>query len=226
MGNYGNRECLSCGEVFTAIHPAQVTCSAKCRVVRKRACKRLSSAKARKRHKAYVAALVQQVKDLGQEVSRLNAELAAQRDASSNQEASIRVKELESLVESLRSQLDKALEKEAEAKAELARIKAVQGQDPTPTATSKKTDTKQVPQVAPMPLQKCQRMSLRATNLPCGERDECFHPPCDSLPCSGIREPGDLICPTCKQVFTPSHHRQKYCSKQCLTEAMKAKVRG
>lgn len=67
-------------------------------------------------------------------------------------------------------------------------------------------------------LHECQRMHLRALTLPCGQREECFMPPCRKL--AGITpkitppQQGEKVCPICGRVFK-GRGKQTYCSPAC-----------
>lgn len=62
-------------------------------------------------------------------------------------------------------------------------------------------------------MKECKRMHLRAMNLPCGLREECFTPICEEL---GIDvKSGEKVCPTCKKAYTPNSPAQKFCSPEC-----------
>lgn len=62
--DYGERKCIVCGKIFTALKYYESTCSPECRLERKRAIHRVSDAKARKRRKEYLAKLIKERDDL------------------------------------------------------------------------------------------------------------------------------------------------------------------
>lgn len=116
MNNYGQRSCLFCGKMFTAVKLQQFFCSQDCGRKRKNERKRASRKRCEDRIKA--------------EIEELKA----------------RVRELEGECERLSANLQDALKKNQ-------------------IVSKTSVDSSTWPY--------CQRMRLRAKNLPCGEREEC-----------------------------------------------------
>lgn len=207
--SYGQRSCLVCGDPFEALYANQVTCSDLCRGKRRVNLKRISDAGCRARRKERLAGLVNRVAELETEVERLKgagAELAH-----------------------VRAELDKA-------KQELARVMGERDEalvalhvarQSGPVKSAPESVETVAAQAGLPPLQECARFQLKAVHLPCGEHDQCHKPtPCARLGADVVMEPGDRICPACKQIFTPNHPRRKYCSKQCQEGAIRKQRSG
>lgn len=62
--DYGERKCIVCGKIFTALKYYESTCSQECRLERIRAIHRVSDAKARQRRKEYLAKIIKERDDL------------------------------------------------------------------------------------------------------------------------------------------------------------------
>lgn len=197
---YGKRTCLQCGQEFEAGYPAQLTCSKKCALERRREQGRQSDALSRARNKNLLTAL----DEAWAELEWLNCRYEARRgETGALMMAMCAAHALE--MKKLKAELD-AL-RPASAEPAPAEEKA-----PASAAVIDTSDW-----------DFCKRMNLRARHLPCGEREECQG-------CERIRplvlEPGDKVCAKCKQVFTPKAPAQKYCSKSCQEDAAKAKIYG
>ncbi len=73
---YGTRTCLECGKEFEATYPGQITCSDKCRTVRKETGMRQGNAAYRQRIRERMARLAELERTLAL-LERENAELRA-----------------------------------------------------------------------------------------------------------------------------------------------------
>lgn len=71
-------------------------------------------------------------------------------------------------------------------------------------------------------MKECKRMHLRAMNLPCGLREECYTPLCDQLRIEV--QAGERLCRNCKKPFSPKSQTQSFCSSDCRS-AFAAKAR-
>lgn len=209
QSTYGQRECMACGTPFEALYPGQVTCSDACRGKRRVELKRISGPRYRLRKKEHVARLVARVAELEAEVERLKgarAELA-------------RVK---SELAKVRQELVHVMGERDKALAALHAAQQSRPMQSMPEPVEKIAEQAGLP-----PLQECARLKLKAAHLPCGEYDQCRKPTlCARLGGDVVMEPGDRICPACKQIFTPNHPRRKYCSKQCQEGAIRKQRSG
>ena len=191
--DYGPRKCLECGVMYQATYREQLTCGAECKKSRELKQERVRSKEARDKQKEYLATLEARVKEL-------EAELAAKYAELKHSEAECA--DLRRALEAAKQELADMEQSYARLKDQFAEWKAKNGLD-KPTAT-----VKGLP-----PMQECKRMSLKATSLPCGQREECLKPePCERLPEHLV---GKKLCQHCRQPFEPGHHLQKYCSDKC-----------
>ena len=62
-------------------------------------------------------------------------------------------------------------------------------------------------------MKECKRFSLKATTLPCGEREECRG--CPDNEKEKDLKPGERICKSCGKPFMPNSETQTVCSKGC-----------
>lgn len=174
---YGTRKCIVCGKDFEAQYPQQITCSPECKNRRKNYIKGESVKRVKARNLALIEGLKSQNEGLKEKVDELLARLAEKKpekqvppvdDAALNQMKG-QIEKLKAENAELLSQNEsfflakKALEREVEQlKNELALKKH---DDELPKA------------------QWCERLKLKALNLPCGARRQCFEPiPCDRAP--------------------------------------------
>ncbi len=205
---YGKRICLQCGQVFEAGYPAQLTCSKKCALERRREQGRQSDALSRARNKNLLTAL----DEVWAELEWLNCRYEARRgETGALMMAMCAAHALE--MKKLKAELDALRPASAEPAPAEEKAPASAAKAPAPSAAAH-IDTSD--------WDFCKRMNLRARRLPCGEREECQG-------CERIRplvlEPGDKVCAKCKQVFTPKAPAQKYCSKSCQVEAARVKCK-
>lgn len=203
QATYGQRACLACGNHFEALYAGQVTCSDVCQGKRRRELRSASDMACRLRRKARFEALKSRVAELEAELARVNVEL-----------------------EKVRQELVHVMGERDEALAALQAARQCRPVKSVPESVEKIATQAGLP-----PLQECSRLKLKAVHLPCGEHDQCRKPtPCarlDGGQDSGVvMESGDKICPACKQAFTPNHPLRKYCSKQCLENATRARMYG
>lgn len=199
--DYGERTCPVCKALFEATYPGHVCCSDKCKRERRLVLGRGRNVLYRLRRKEELESLRARVAELEAEVSRL--------------------REAERGSEELKAELERVETELACSKADLTvmreKLEALQGE-----ATSK-TEL-QLPQLDISNWDFCPRMKLRANRLPCGEREECEG--CERITeRKRVLESGDRICPVCGDVFTPKLPVQKYCSKACRQEAIRAKLK-
>ncbi len=214
---YGKRKCLQCGQTFEASHPAHITCSAKCAAERRRGQKRQTGARTRARRKKYLLDLLTSLDEAWAELEWLNCRYEARRrETEALAMAMCAAHALET--KKLKAELEVMRQASAEPAPaeEKAPASAVTGPAPSTAVNIDTSDW-----------DFCRRMNLRARRLPCGERGECQG--CERITGTKsplVLEPGDKLCKQCKRPFTPKASAQKYCSKQCQTEATKAKVYG
>ena len=237
---------MNCESPYTATFAGQVTCSETCAKERRRKQRSLSSRRYRKRHAERYASLVERVRQLEAElhtagslqdrfrrtlekVSELEKRLR-ERGERTVREAALknRIRELEEAGEGrqqLEGRLQDALEKNRELLVEIAHLKAriAVMQAHGVVSRSEERSNNGTPEPTGKPMLVCRRMNLRATTLPCGQRDECRYPsPCEQM---AKTDPGNRSCPQCQKEFKPSHHKQKYCSGTCADAARKDRVR-
>lgn len=194
---------------FEAGYPAQLTCSKECALERRREQGRQSNALARARNKKLLASL----DEAWVELEWLNCRYEARRGEMGAllmamcAAHALEIQKLKAELDVLRASAEPA---PAEEKAPTSAAKA-----PAPSAAAS-IDTSD--------WDFCERMSLRARRLPCGERGECQG--CERITGTNsplVLEPGDKLCKQCKKPFTPKAPAQKYCSKSCQEEATRVK---
>lgn len=213
---YGKRTCLQCGQEFEAGYPAQLTCSEKCALERRREQGRQSDALSRARNKNLLTSL----DEAWAELEWLNCRYEARRgETGALMMAMCAAHALE--MKKLKAELDAAQD-------ELSAMRMASHQVKEPLKRTVEYPTKPVaPAVDTSNWDYCEHMQLRAPKLPCGERGECQG--CERITGTKsplVLEPGDKLCKQCKRPFTPKASAQKYCSKQCQAEAAKAKQDG
>ncbi len=205
---YGKRTCLQCGQEFEAGYPAQLTCSKKCALERRREQGRQSDAISRARNKNLLTSL----DEAWAELEWLNCRYEARRgETGALVMAMCAAHALE--MKKLKAELDALRPASAEPAPAEEKAPASAAKAPAPSAAAS-IDTSD--------WDFCKRMNLRARHLPCGEREECQG--CERI-YPLVLEPGDKVCAKCKQVFTPKAPAQKYCSKSCQVEAAKVKCK-
>ena len=209
---YGKRTCLQCGQEFEAGYPAQLTCSKKCALERRREQGRQSDALSRAMNKNLLTSL----DEAWAELEWLNCRYEARRgETGALMMAMCAAHALE--MKKLKAELDAAQD-------ELSAMRMASHQVKEPLKRTVEYPTKPAaPAVDTSNWDYCKRMELRAPKLPCGERDECKN--CERIH-PLVLEPGDKVCAKCKQVFTPKAPAQKYCSKSCQEDAARAKIYG
>ncbi len=205
---YGKRTCLQCGQEFEAGYPAQLTCSKKCALERRREQGRQSDALSRARNKNLLTSL----DEAWAELEWLNCRYEARRgETGALVMAMCAAHALE--IQKLKAELDALRPASAE---------PAPAEEKAPTFAAKAPVPSAAVSIDTSDWDFCKRMNLRARRLPCGERGECQG-------CERIRplvlESGDKVCAKCKQVFTPKAPAQKYCSKSCQVEAARMKCK-
>ena len=209
---YGKRTCLQCGEEFEAGYPAQLTCSKKCALERRREQDRRSDALAKARNKNLLTAL----DETWAELEWLNCRYEARRGEPGAlmmamcAAHAMEMKKLKAELTAAHDELSAMRMASLQAKEPLKRTVEYPTKRPAPVVDTNEWDY-------------CEHLRLRAPKLPCGEREECKR-------CKRTRplvlEPGDKVCAKCKQAFTPKSPTQKYCSKKCQEDAARAKIYG
>lgn len=223
--DYGQRPCLECGVMFQVRYGYQLTCGDECKKNRERKQKRVRGRRARAKQKEVLATLEAKVK-------KLEAELTAKLTVIKLSEHECA--ELKRALEAAKKELADMEQSYARIKEQFAEWKAKNGLDkprevkepeaPKPAKTkAQKTDAatfdkavEAAKQTLP-PMQECKRMSLKATSLPCGQREECYAPLCDKLPKTLPK--GVKLCKGCKKPFLPEAPNQSYCTHGCRKNA-------
>ena len=209
---YGKRTCLQCGHEFDASYPAQLTCSEKCALERRREQGRQSDALSRARNKNLLTSL----DEAWAELEWLNCRYEARRgETGALMIAMCAAHALE--IQKLKAELD-ALR--------LASVQPAPAEEKAPASPAKAPAPSAAASIDTSDWDFCERMSLRARRLPCGEREECQG--CERITTDSpvVLEPGEKLCKQCKKPFTPKAPAQKYCSKSCQEDAAKAKIYG
>lgn len=203
--NYGKRLCLQCGKEFEARHPSHITCSPECSIARRFIQKRQREARYRDRRKKYLLDLLAERDTAYSDLEWLNCHLEEGYKAHSKALRALAITHANNVAE-IEAELKKVREERDAYRAAAEK----RGAKPETTAAPKPPD------LLPA-LKDCPRMHLRATTLPCGEREECYTPLCERL--GGVTAsgpaPGKRICPVCKKPFTPKSPPQKFCSAEC-----------
>lgn len=174
---YGTRKCIICGKEFEAQYLQHITCSPGCKNRRENYIKGESAKRVKARNLALIEGLKSQNEGLKQKVSELMARLTEKKPEM--QSAPVddgALNELKGQVEKLKAENAELLaQNEAFFLAKKALEKEV-GQLKNELALKKHDD--ELPKA-----QWCERLKLKALNLPCGARRQCFEPvPCDRAP--------------------------------------------
>lgn len=210
--NYGKRLCLLCEKEFEARHPAHVTCSAACARERRLILRRESDKRGRAKRKKYLLDLLAELDTAYSEMEWANCRCEQNYKALHHAIEGLTVKHA-CEVEKIKAELKQAREERDACRT------AVEKQDARP----KEVSGQKAPESAQLTLQECPRMHLRATLLPCGQREECFTPLCEKLGGTPQSKPvlGERICPVCKKPFMPKSAAQKYCNNDCRVAGKK-----
>lgn len=220
---YGNRKCLQCGTEFEAKRPSQITCSVECALERRRGQKRETNAKYRIKRKKYLLNLLAELDTAYSEMEWLNCWCEEERKTHCKTIKALAIS-YSGTVEALKEELKQARE-ERDAYRAAAEKQVARPEKPQPPQPVEKVAAS----AGLPPLMECERMRLKAVQLPCGEH-ECCHKPtrCPRLGANPdadiVLEPGEKRCKQCGQPFMPKSPAQKYCSKKCQEDAAKAKI--
>lgn len=164
--DYGKRICLECGKEFNATYLQQITCSPECLAKRKAKLRIIRDQRRYQCHKERLATLIAENNKLLSDNEALRHDLLLAREEATH----------------AREELAKALEAVSAAQ---AATKEPEAADMEAARNAIKTGFK--PQ-----MQFCERMGVKAINLPCGKREECFNKPrCRRVP-AGATNPVDI----------------------------------
>lgn len=221
--NYGKRLCLLCEKEFEARHPAHVTCSADCARERRLILRRESDKRGRAKRKKYLLDLLAELDTAYSELEWANCQLEEEYKVHCKAIQIMAITHAKKVAE-IELELKQASE-ERDAYRAAAEKQVARPEKPQPPQPVEKVAAS----ACLPPLMECERMRLKAVQLPCGEH-ECCHKPSrcprlGAIPDADIvLEPGEKLCKQCRQPFMPKSPAQKYCSKKCQEDAAKAKI--
>ena len=175
--DYGKRVCLECGKEYEATYPAQVTCAKECHKARRRRLDAIWQRTARK-------SLWEKNRELKEKVAALEEKVTL--GVQLLQERNGRIAELEKRLEDTQIALMAAEER-------IKALNAAEEQRPVqeqtePSDKDMEAAKKAVKAGFKPEMQFCERMIVKAINLPCGKHEVCFNKPrCKRVPAGLVR---------------------------------------
>ncbi|MBQ9407414.1 MAG: hypothetical protein IJU37_11850 [Desulfovibrio sp.] len=175
LKNYGERKCLTCGKTFVAKKYYEIVCSQECKIKRHRA---LSNAW----QKEHPGPTKTAYKTLQKEIEVLKKGNKSLQDESDKYY--VQLLEAKKTIAKLQNNLNKANQEIETYKTNLAKVNEKLEKAQKDLASKIATILpKNLDDLNGIKILECKRMHLKAMNLPCGTRKECFTPTrCEKCP--------------------------------------------
>lgn len=195
MASWGIRECLVCQKKFEAQYPAHIVCSPECLEKRKKELKKATNIKYRNRVKAMLAECVAGravISAFQNEIALLARERDNYKGASEigKQQNDSLLDGLDELEKENARLLEVIKKKDAEIEKLndcLKKCASAGAKENIPASDTKKDGAIQ-DFIRKNTLQKCERLKLSATKLPCGKKPQCWNEPqCNK--CKDMKKP-------------------------------------